>query len=289
MKYEGAVYRPPSEAYSLIIQVTIGCAHNKCKFCSMFKDKKFRIRSLEEIFEDLELNKKSHRNIKRIFLADGDALVLKTENLVSILLKIKEIFPKSERVSIYGTTQDILRKPLEDLIKLRELGLGIIYLGLESGSDFILKEVNKGVTAEQMIEAGKKVKESGIKLSATIISGLGGKSRWEEHAFESARVINAINPDYVALLTLLLEEGTPLYVDVREGKFELLNPGEIMLETKKFIENIDVTNCVFRSNHASNYISLNGNLSEDKDLLLKQIEEALVGDIEYKPEMFRGF
>lgn len=288
MRYEGKIYRPPSEASSLIVQVTIGCSHNKCSFCSMYKEKKFRVRPINEVFEDLEFAKKSYGNIRRIFLADGDALSLKTEDLVSILLKIKELFPLNQRVSVYGTPKDVLRKPLDDLIKLKELGIGMIYLGVESGSNYILKEINKGVTAEEMIEAGRKVKESGIKLSATFISGIGSKTHWHEHAIESAKVINAINPDYVGLLTLMLERGTELYEKVNAGLFELLNPDEIMLETKTIIENLDVTNCVFRSNHASNYMALNGTLCEDKEILLNQIESALSGKLRYKDERFRG-
>ncbi|MEA4828012.1 MAG: radical SAM protein, partial [Clostridium sp.] len=158
MRYEGAVYRPPSEAYSLIIQVTLGCSHNKCTFCNMYKDKKFKIRKLNDIFEDLEMAREYYKTVKRVFLADGDALILKTEDLEAILIKIKELFPECNRIGIYGTPKDILRKSEEDLIKLRDLGLDIIYLGIESGSDVILKDVKKGVTASEMIEAGKKVK-----------------------------------------------------------------------------------------------------------------------------------
>src|SRR3712207_4725240 len=197
MRYEGTVYRPPSEAYSLIIQVTLGCSHNKCTFCNMYKDRNFKIKSLDEVFEDLELSRKYYKYVRRIFLADGDALILKTENLEKILMKIKELFPECERVSVYGTPADILRKSEEDLIKLKKLGLDIIYIGVESGSDEVLKDVNKGVTSEEIIKAGQKVKRTGIKLSATLISGLGGKEKSKLHAKESARVISAINPDYL--------------------------------------------------------------------------------------------
>lgn len=159
MRYEGIVYRPPSEAYSFIIQVTIGCAHNKCSFCAMYKDKKFRIRKLEEIYEDLQKGRKYYNKVKRIFLADGDALCIPIEDLEKILRKIKELFPECERVGIYATPKDILRKSLENLKELKNLGIGIIYMGLESGSDEILKSIDKGVTQEQMIDAGKKLKK----------------------------------------------------------------------------------------------------------------------------------
>jgi len=288
MKYEGTVYRPPSEAYSLIIQVTIGCAHNKCSFCGMYKDKKFRIRTNDEIFRDLEEARKYHSLVKRIFLADGDALVLPTNTLKNILIKIKELYPECERVGVYGAPKDILNKSVHELKELKELGLGILYLGIESGSDNILKNINKGVNSQEMIEAGKKVKESGIKLSATLISGIGSKDGMLEHARESARVINHIDPDYVGLLTLMVERGTEIYNLVSSGSFELLSPEEVMLETKEFIKELKVSNCVFRSNHASNYMSLGGVLPEDKERLLLQLEKAINGQCSFKNERFRG-
>ncbi|MBV7276151.1 radical SAM protein [Clostridium sp. PL3] len=288
MKYEGIVYRPPSEAYSLIVQVTIGCAHNKCTFCSMYKDKSFRIRSLEQIYEDLYEAKARYGAIKRIFLADGDALVLKMEMLRAILLKIKELFPMCERISAYAAPKDVLRKSLEELKELKALGIGILYMGIESGSDIILKQIQKGVTSSEIIEAGRKLKDSGIKLSVTFISGIGGKDKWKEHAIESAEVISAISPDYVGLLTLMVEPKTQMYEEVNCGKFKLLNPEEVMLETRALLENIDVTNCIFRSNHASNYVAIGGTLPQDKEKMLSLIDEVLKGKYSYKDEEFRG-
>ena len=287
MKYEGIVYRPPSEAYSLIIQVSVGCAHNKCSFCSMYKGKKFRIKSLEEVYEDLYEAREIYNHVERIFLADGDSLVLPMEKLSQILLKIKELFPECKRVSAYAAPRDILRKSLEELKQLKEMGIGIFYMGIESGSDIILKEIQKGVTSADIIEAGQKVKHSGIKLSVTFISGIGGKDKWQENARESARVISAINPDYVGLLTLMVEPGTQMYEDINSGKFKLLNPEEVMLETRELIKNINVTNCIFRSNHASNYVSLAGTLSQDKEKLINLIQDVLSGKYGYKPERFR--
>ena len=287
MRYEGTVYRPPSEVYSLIVQVTIGCSHNGCSFCSMYKEKRFRIRDLKDIMEDLEQAKLSYRVVKKIFLADGDALVLETDKLKLILLIIKELFPDCERVGIYATPKDILRKPLEELKKLKEFGIGIIYLGVESGSNAILKSINKGVTASEMIMAGRKVKESGIKLSTTLISGIGGKENISEHAKESAKVISAIDPDYVGFLTLMLERGTPIYEEVEKGEFHILTAEEIMQETSEFLQNVEVTNCIFRSNHASNYVSLGGTLPKDKNRLLEDIDEALRGNHTYKQEKYR--
>ncbi|MDR7857907.1 radical SAM protein [Tissierella sp.] len=275
MRYEGSLYRPPSEAYSLIVQATIGCTHNKCTFCSMYKDKKFRVRSTEEIIEDFRIGRERYKVVKRIFIADGDALVLKNHELVKILSFINENFPECERVGVYGSPKAILSKTQEELKELKSLGLGIVYLGVESGSEKILKAINKGVTREEMVLAGRKIVESGIELSMTLISGIGSREYSMEHSLESAKIINEINPHYVGLLTLLVEEGTPLYDDVQTGRFKLLTPEEVLIETKIMVENLNVDNCIFRANHASNYVSLKGTLSQDKNLILSQIEEGL--------------
>ncbi|MBX4259267.1 radical SAM protein [Clostridium estertheticum] len=287
MEYEGIVYRPPSEAYSLIVQVTIGCSHNGCTFCGMYKDKKFRVRELKDIISDLEQAKLDYGDVKRIFLADGDALVLKTSELKIILLKIKELFPGCERVGVYATPNDILAKSVEDLSLLKAFGIGILYLGVESGSDEILRSINKGVTAQSLIMAGRKVKESGIKLSTTLISGIGGREKISENAIESAKLISAINPDYVGFLTLMLESGTPIYKDIQNDIFHVLTPEEVVQELREFLENVEVTNCIFRSNHASNYVSLSGTLPVDKDKLLSDIDITLKGKHGYKQEEYR--
>ncbi|MBU3100179.1 MULTISPECIES: radical SAM protein [Clostridium] len=287
MEYEGIVYRPPSEAYSLIVQVTIGCSHNGCTFCGMYKDKRFRVRELKEIMADLEQAKLDYGVVKRIFLADGDALVLKTSELKIILLKIKELFPGCERVGVYATPNDILAKSVEDLSLLKALGIGILYLGVESGSNEILKSINKGVTAQNLIMAGRKVKESGIKLSTTLISGIGGREKISENAIESAKLISAINPDYVGFLTLMLESGTSIYKDIQNDIFHVLTSEEVVQELREFLENVEVTNCIFRSNHASNYVSLSGTLPVDKDKLLSDIDITLKGKHGYKQEEYR--
>lgn len=287
MNYEGSVYRPPSEAYSLIVQVTIGCSHNKCTFCSMYKDKKFRIRKVEEIKKDLLAVSERYKNTRRVFLADGNALVMKTEDLEDIILYIKELFPSCERIGIYSAPKDILRKSDEDLIRLKKVGLGIAYLGIESGNDKILEYIKKGVNSSEMIEAGKKIVKSGIKLSVTLISGLGGKNLWHEHAIQSAHVISEINPDYLGLLTLLLEPGTEMYEQVRSGEFQLLSPNEIMKETYELIKALKLKNCLFRSNHASNYVSLEGTLPHDRERLLSQLENIMKRDFDYKDEYYR--
>ncbi|WBW94677.1 radical SAM protein [Oceanirhabdus sp. W0125-5] len=288
MRYEGAVYRPPSEAKSLIIQVAIGCSHNKCTFCSMYKEKKFRIKDINTIKKELREARNIYSSVRRIFLADGDALILKTSDLKEILLEIRELFPECERVSSYATPRDIINKSYEDLMILKEYGLEMLYMGIESGSNEILKTINKGVTAEEIINAGRKATESGMKLSVTLISGIGGVDRWKEHALESAKIISAINPDYVGLLTLMVEEGTELQKKISRGEMRLLNPQEVMAETYEFLKHLEVSECIFRSNHASNYVPLGGTLNKDKEKILQVLELYLNGEGYFKDERFRS-
>ena len=275
MRYEGIVYRPPSEARSLIVQVTIGCAHNTCTFCNMYKAKDFRVRSMEEIMEDLRETHNSYgAYVQKVFLADGDALVLQTEKLLEILKAVRELFPNCTRVASYGTAQDILRKSEEELKSLQKAGLGIVYVGAESGDDEILASICKGVTAEELKAAGQKLKRCGIQTSVTLISGLGGRSKVEEHARSCAELISAMNPEYASFLTLRLYEGTPMYDDVVTGRFERITADEIVDEMKIFLEHVDSPGTVFRTNHASNYVVLAGNLNEDIPSMLAQLDEA---------------
>ncbi|MEG0987249.1 MAG: radical SAM protein [Clostridium sp.] len=275
MKYEGVVYRPPSEASSLIVQVTIGCAHNTCTFCNMYKSKDFRVRSMEEIMSDLQGAADHYGSyVRKVFLADGDALVMKTEDLLTILRAIKTLFPQAGRVASYGTAQDILRKSEDELRQLSEAGLGIIYVGAESGDDEILRYIHKGVTAEEVIAAGQKLKRCGIQTSVTLISGLGGRGKVEEHALSCARLVSAMNPDYASFLTLRLYEGTPMYDDVIEGRFERITADEIADEMKVFLDHVDSPGTVFRTNHASNYVILAGNLNDDIPEMLETLNEA---------------
>lgn len=289
MRYEGSVYRPPSEASSLIIQFTIGCARNTCTFCNMYKDKKFRIRPLSEVEEDLELARKYYNRVpvRRIFLADGDALIVKTADMLHILDKCKQYFPEVERISVYAAPMDILHKTPEELQQLKAAGLDMVYMGLESGSDNVLREVKKGVTSAQMIEAGQKVREAGMVLSMTIISGLGGKKYWKEHALDSARVISAIKPEYVGFLTLMIEPEVEMYEQLQRGEIELLSPHEVLDETQMFIEAVDAEGTVFRANHASNYIALGGTLNREKDKILAQIEQSRQHS-KFRPDSYRG-
>ncbi len=289
MQYEGVVYRPPSEAGSLIIQLTIGCARNTCTFCAMFKEKQFRVRKLEDVVADLEEARRYYSRIKvrRIFLADGDALIVKTKDLLYILEQIHRLYPEVERISAYGAPADVLMKSDEELRQLKEAGLDMIYIGAESGDDVVLSDVKKGVTSAQLIEAGQKLKRAGMVVSITLISGLGGTKRVEEHALGSARVISAIKPEYVGFLTLMVEAGTPLYDDWKAGKFQLLGPREVLQEMRLFVEAVDAEGTVFRANHASNYVPLKGTFNRDKEEMLRQIAQAEEAGV-FRPDMFRG-
>lgn len=289
MRYEGSIWRPPSEAYSLIVQVTFGCAHNSCTFCSMFKDKPFRVRDMKEVFEDFNMARKYYKRVERIFLADGDALVLSNDKLVMILDYIKKLFPECERVTIYASPQDILKKTPEELIELRDKGIPMIYIGAESGSEKVLRDVKKGATREEIIASIRKVEELGIQASVTFISGLGGKANWREHAIDTGTMISEMGASYVGVLTLLVEPKADLYADIKSGKFELLSAEEVVVETALMMEHINVERpCVFRSNHASNYVSLRGNLPEDKDRMLKQLHYAMKNSNSLKDERFRA-
>jgi biotin synthase-like enzyme len=288
MRYEGNIFRPPSEANSLIVQVTIGCAHNDCTFCSMFKDKVFRVRKVEEVIEDIEDARRMYRLVRRMFLADGDALALSTDKLLVILRRIEELFPETERVGVYGSPQDVLRKTPEELVILREAGVGIIYIGGESGSDAVLSAVKKGATAAEITEAVVKIEDAGIDASVTFISGLAGAEGWKDHAAATGRMISESQPSYAGLLTLMVDPAAPMYDDVRTGKFKLLTPMEVIDETALLIENTEVQkDCVFRSNHASNYFSLRGTLPQDKKRLLKELETARNNKELLKDERFR--
>ena len=288
MRYEGRVFRPPSEAYSLIVQVTIGCSHNKCTFCDMYKEKQFHIRKLEDVLEDFLIARRAYNHIERVFLADGDALMRRTEDLVVILKHIRKVIPECTRVTSYGSPKSILSKTPEELKLLRSLGLKMIYLGLESGCDEVLTHINKGVTVDETVLAGQMVKDAGMKLSVTAISGLGGADKWEEHALGTADAFTRMKPDYIGLLTLMFEGGTPLQKEWEAGTFKLLTAPQVAQETLLMLEHMDCEGSVFRSNHASNYLSLKGTLNRDREMLCNTLRRALDGKMGYKSEYFRA-
>jgi radical SAM superfamily enzyme YgiQ (UPF0313 family) len=271
--YSQPLYRPPSEARSMIIQVTEGCSHNKCRFCYMYKDKQFRLKSKEEIKEHIEWLRPMYKNPNRIFLADGNVLCLKTEKILELLNYIKNEFPNVQRISSYAGPLDLLRKSEEELKSIREAGLELLYMGVESGSDKVLSMMNKGVSQREMIEAGQKAINAGFKFSCMIISGLGGREYMKEHAVESAKVISLINPHYFSLLRLVVEEKSELTEDVRQGKFHLLTPLQVLDENIIMLENMELADCIFRANHVSNHINQAGTLNQDKDKLVERLKK----------------
>lgn len=254
----------------------------------MYTGKKFRIKKIETIVEELKQFRRSYKYVKRIFLADGDAFIPKTKDLMTILEVIKDLFPECERVSSYATPKDILNKSLDDIRMIQKAGLTMLYMGVESGSDKILADIKKGVTAKEIMEAGIKAKQGGMVLSVTVISGIAGKENWELHALETAKVISKINPDYLGLLTLMVEYGTELARQIQDKELTLLTPQEVMIETHLLIKNLELESCVFRSNHASNYVPLSGVLSRDKDKMLKELTRYIKEDYNYKDERYRG-
>jgi len=269
------IFRPPSEADSLILQVTVGCSYNRCTFCGAYQGKSFRIKRFEEVKEDIDEVSSYGAKIQRVFLADGDALIIPQKELLQILNYMKEKIRGLERVGIYANAKDILRKELEELKTLREAGIGIIYLGLESGNKEILRRIKKNPTIDQMIEAAKRVKESGILLSVTVILGLGGIEGSKAHAEDTAKVLSEMDPDYVGALSLMIVPGTPIEKEIKTGQLVLPTPFGLIEELEIMIENSRFTNCFFASNHASNYLPLRIRMPEEKEEALKRIREVL--------------
>ena len=288
MRYKGKVYRPPSEAYSLIVQVTYGCSHNRCAFCDMYDDKHFSLRPMAEIREDFELARRTYRRVDRVFLADGDALMRPTGDLAEILGLVYGLFPECQRVTCYASPASLRVKSEDDLRLLHERGLKMVYMGLESGCDAVLTRMRKGHDAAAIVAAGQKARRCGLALSVTAISGLGSVELWREHAVDTARAVSEMNPDYLGLLTLMVEHGTPLEQWVRDGSFTLLTAPEVLKETELFLRHVDSEGTVFRANHASNYLTLKGTLNGDRDALLAQIAAALEGRRDLKPEFLRA-
>jgi len=275
MKYEGMIFRPPSEAESLILQVTVGCSYNRCTFCGAYRGKSFRIKSFEEVKEDIDEVSSSSPWIQRIFLADGDALIIAQKELLRILEYLKARLKRLERVGIYANAKDILRKDVEELRRLKDLGLGIIYLGVESGDPEVSKRIKKNATVDQLVRAGKKVKESGILLSVTVILGIGGVERSQVHAQETGRILSEMDPDYAGALSLMLVPGTPIEREIEAGRLELPTPFGLIQELEGMIENCQFTHCFFASNHASNYLPLRIRMPEEKEEALRRIREVL--------------
>ncbi len=290
MKYEGVVIRPPSEAGSLILQVTVGCSHNKCIFCPAYKEKRFRIKSFDEIKEDIDEASIYSHYPRRVFLADGDALIIPQQRLLEIIRYLNEKLPKLRRIGIYGNAKSILRKSVDQLKELKGNKLSIIYLGIESGDETTLEYVRKGVTYEKMVEAARRVKEAGIKLSVTVLLGVAGMDRSIIHAKETARILTDIRPDHIGALTLMIIPEAPLYRRLKMGEFTLRSPFELLQELRTMSAESDLQYCLFFSNHASNYLPIKARLPKDKVSSLKLIDEVLSsGDRALlKPEYLRA-
>ena len=273
--FDTPVFRPPSEARSFILRVTRGCAHNKCTYCNMYRGVPFQILKDEEISRQIALAAHYGKDkVRRVFLADGDALVLPTAKLLKILQALRDTFPKLQRVSSYAAPKDILRKSEEELRQLKEAGLQLLYYGMETGDDITLKAVNKGVNGEEAIEAGRRVTASGMKLSIMVILGLAGKDGSKRHALETAKAINIMKPTMWSALCLMLYRGSELLDQFERGEFNPLSPAECMEELYTIMENVNLPEdkyCLFRSNHISNYIPLAGTLPKDKNRLLAEI------------------
>jgi len=288
MHYEGNMIRPPSEAYSILLQYTVGCSHNKCTFCGAYKGQRFKIKPDEIMMEDIAFAAKHCRHQDRLFICDGDAMIIPQKRLLKVLMEIEKQLPWVNRVGVYANTKSLRMKTLEELKELKAHGLDIAYMGLETGDDETLKKVRKGATSERMIEMGKKAREAGIKLSITVLLGLAGRERSEIHAKETGRVLSAIDPEYVGALSLMLIPGTPMYDEFESGEFSLPDPQELLMELRVMVESTNLTNGLFHANHASNYLPLKAHLPQDKDKALKQIDEALSGKIALKPEHLRA-
>ena len=275
MKYEGMIFRPPSEAESLILQVTVGCSYNRCTFCSAYQGRSFRIKSFEEVKEDVDEASSYNQSIRKVFLADGDALTISQKELLQILGYLKIRLRGLERVGIYANAKDILQKDVEELRALKDQGLGIIYLGLESGDPEVLKRIKKNATVDQLIRAGKRVKESGILLSVTVILGIGGVVYSQAHAEATGKVLSEMDPEFVGALSLIVVPGTPIASEIETGKLVLPTTFGMIQELETMIKNCNFTHCFFASNHASNYLPLRIRMPEEKEEALRRIREVL--------------
>jgi radical SAM superfamily enzyme YgiQ (UPF0313 family) len=288
MDYQGNIFRPPSEAYSILLQITTGCSHNKCTFCRMYKESRFTIKDDSTIMADIDFAAKHCRNQHRLFLCDGDALIIAQERLIKILTAIREKLPWVERVGTYANTKSIRRKSVAQLRELRDLGLTIAYMGLESGDDVTLEKINKGADSARMIEMGKKIRSAGIKLSITVLLGIAEKERSLIHAMETGRVLSAIDPEYVGALSLMLTPETPIYEAYQAGNWHLPGPEEMLEELGVMFAHTKLSNGYFHANHASNYLPIKAKLPDDKARTLELIQQALAGKISLKPEYMRA-
>ncbi len=288
MNYEGVIIRPPSEANSILLQVSQGCSHNKCTFCGAYKWGRFTIKPDEIIMGDIDYAAKHFKHQRRLFLCDGDALIIPQKRLLNILVEIKKNLPWITRVGVYANSKSIKMKTIDELKELRSYGLGIAYMGLETGDDVTLEAIRKGADAQKMIDMGRKIRQAGIKLSITVLLGIAGKKRSHIHATQTGRVLSAIDPEYVGALSLMLIPDTPLYKDYEKGVFDMIEPHEMLEELKTMIANTDLSRGLFHANHASNYLPIRARLPKEKRKTIELIDQALAGKVELKPEHLRA-
>ncbi len=289
MRYEGNIYRPPGEWRSYLLQVTVGCTHNKCTFCSMYKDKRFHVRPMKEIMEDIAMARAYYGDVDKVFLCDGDAIVMRQEQLLQVLQALYAAFPSLRQVTVYAGPRSTMTKTPEQLKELREAGLTRAYLGVETGWDELLLRINKGCDANQMLEAGIRLREAGLDLWVMIILGLAGPGEASRrHMSETVKMINEMKPRHLSALTLMLEPGTPLYQEYRDGKFQLISADESLMETRMLVDGLQVNPLHFTSNHASNYLPLKGSLPDDREKFLTMIDNALEGKGYLRSEYHRA-
>lgn len=290
MDYVGSIYRPPSEANSLLLQVTLGCSHNRCAYCAMYREKRFRAKRWATIEKDLHEAASIGPHFRRVFLCDGDALILSFEKLRRILTAIRQHLPWVERVSVYGDTRSVLRKSVEQLRALRELGLGMVYHGVESGDDEVLRAIDKGGTRAQVVETAGRLRDAGIDHSVILLLGIGGVEGSEKHALASASLLSEIDPPYVGVLTTTVVPGTPLHDAARRGAFVLPSKFQMLRELLILVENAKLSRCRFSSNHASNYLPVRCTMPMDQEQVVRILRDVVEAGDErmLRPEWSRG-
>lgn len=288
MRYEGKLYRPPSEAYSYIVQATIGCSHNLCTYCDMYRDKKFRVRELSETLEDIAQAARRFPRTEKVFVADGDALILATADWLTILEALREAFPRLRQVSCYATAENLLAKTEEELAVLKKAGLSLLYIGPESGDDATLKRIVKGATYDDHVEAARRAHAAGMRISVIMLLGAGGVKRSAEHAKASAKLITAMDPEYLGVLTLTVVPSTPLATLAGKGGFTLPSPKAMLAELRVMVAECSPSDALFRTNHASNYLPTGGRLPADRDHLVATIDAAIAGNLKLRAEDSRG-
>lgn len=289
MRYTGKLYRPPSEADAYILQATIGCSHNLCTYCDMYREKSFRVRPLQESLEDVRAaGRLAGARVNKVFVADGDALIMDLDHWLPILDAAREVFPRLERVSCYATATNVLEKTDAELTTLRQHGLQRLYLGPESGDPLTLKRIVKGATFEDHVEAARKAKAAGMELSVIALLGAGGVARTKEHAEGTAALVTAMDPQFFAALTLTVVPGTPQARMQDKGLFVLPDIHGLLAELRTMVDLARPTDALFRTNHASNYLPLAGRLPQDRERIVAVLDAALSGEIRLRPEWSRG-